>query len=72
MTKIYNVEVDCPNCAVKMEDAVKGTPGVADAALNFMTLRLKVDFEENADPKKVMKDALKRVRKVDSDCDIIL
>ncbi len=72
MTKTYNVEVDCPNCAVKMEDAVKGTPGVADATLNFMTLRLKVDFEEDSDPKKVMKEALKRVRKVDSDCDIIL
>ena len=72
MTKTYNVEVDCPNCALKMEDAIKGTPGVADASLNFMTLRLKVEFEEGADEKKVIKEARKRSRKVDSDCDIIL
>ena len=46
MKKTYSVEVDCANCAAKMEEAVKGTPGVADAALNFMTLKLKVQFED--------------------------
>ena len=54
-----------------MEEAVKGTPGVASATLNFMTLKLKVEFVEGADESAVMKEALKRCKKVESDCEII-
>lgn len=39
MKKTYDVEVDCANCAAKMEEAVKATPGVKDAVLSFMTLK---------------------------------
>ena len=53
-----------------MEEAVKGTPGVAAATLNFMTLKLKVEFEDGADEVAVMKEALKRCKKVESDCEI--
>ncbi|MBQ4300354.1 MAG: cation transporter, partial [Lachnospiraceae bacterium] len=42
MKKTYDIEVDCANCAAKMEEAVKNTPGVADATISFMTLKLKV------------------------------
>ncbi len=70
MKKTYSVEVDCANCAAKMEEAVKGTPGVADATLNFMTLKLKVEFEDGADEAAVMKEVLKRCKKVESDCEI--
>ena len=42
MKKTYKVEVDCANCAAKMEEATKNTPGVLDASLSFMTLKLKV------------------------------
>ena len=59
MKKIYDVEVDCANCAAKMEEAVKSTEGVKDASLSFMTLKLKVEFEEGADIDHVMKKALK-------------
>ena len=70
MKKTYPVEVDCANCAAKMEEAVKGTPGVASATLNFMSLKLKVQFEDGADENAVMKEALKRCKKVESDCEI--
>ena len=70
MKKTYSVEVDCANCAAKMEEAVKGTSGVAAATLNFMTLKLKVEFEDGADEAAVMKEALKRCKKVESDCEI--
>lgn len=70
MTKTYNVEVDCAACAAKMEDAVKATEGVKNATLSFMTLKLNVEFEEGADEKKVMKQALKNCKKVEDDCDI--
>lgn len=72
MKKVYKVEVDCANCAAKMEEAVKNTPGVKDAALSFMTLKLKVEFNEGIDPEQVMKAALKNCKKVESDCEIYL
>ncbi len=72
MQKTYDVEVDCANCAAKMEEAVKATEGVKDAVLSFMTLKLKVEFEEGADEKKVMKAALKNCKKVEDDCEIFL
>ena len=72
MKKTYKVEVDCANCAAKMEEAVKSTKGVKDASLSFMTLKLKVEFEEGADVEAVMKEALKNCKKVEDDCEIYL
>ncbi len=70
MKKTYRIEVDCANCANKMESAAKNTPGVSDATVNFMTLKMIVVFEENADQKAVMKQVLKNCRKVEDDCEI--
>lgn len=72
MKKTYGIEVDCANCAAKMEEAVKRTPGVKDAALSFMTLKLKVEFEEGADIDSVMREALKNCKKVEQDCEIFI
>ena len=55
MKKVYKIEVDCANCANKMEDAAKKTPGVRDATVNFMTLKMTVDFEEGQDMAAVMR-----------------
>ena len=70
MKKTYKIEVDCPNCAAKMETAVKKTEGVKDAAVNFMGLKMSVEFEDGADVSAVMQAALKNARKVDSDIEI--
>ena len=70
MKKTYNIEVDCANCANLMEEAARKTPGVADAVVNFMALKMKVEFEEGADPEKVMKNVLKACRKIEPDCEI--
>lgn len=72
MKKTYAIEVDCANCAAKMESAAKATEGVKDAAVNFMTLKMSVEFEEGADPAGVMKEVLKNCKKVESDCEIYL
>lgn len=72
MKKSYKIEVDCANCAAKMEEAVKATKGVKDAALSFMALKLKVEFEEGADVEEVMKNALKNCKKIEDDCEIYL
>lgn len=70
MKKTYKIEVDCANCANKMELAAKKTPGVKDAAVNFMTLKMSVEFEDGQDPKAVMQEVLKNCKKVESDCEI--
>lgn len=70
MKKSYRIEVDCANCANLMEEAAKKTAGVKDAVVNFMALKMNVEFEDGADERKVMKDVLKACRKVEPDCDI--
>ena len=72
MQKTYKIEVDCANCANKMEEAAKKTNGVADATVNFMTLKMQVEFEEGADCKSVMQEVLKNCKKVEDECEIYL
>ena len=72
MKKTYKIDVDCANCANKMEQAAKNTAGVKDAVVNFMTLKMNVEFEEGQDPKAVMAEVLKNCNKVESDCENFL
>ena len=72
MKKTYQIEVDCANCANLMEDAARKTSGVQSATVNFMTLKMNVEFEEGQDPKAVMKAVLKNCKKVEDDCEIYL
>ena len=72
MKKTYKIDVDCANCANKMEEAAKNTAGVKDATVNFMMLKMIIEFEDGQDPKAVMKDVLKNCKKVEDDCEIYL
>ena len=72
MKKTYKIDVDCANCANTMEDAAKKTAGVKDATVNFMTLKMIVEFEEGADPKTTMNNVLKNCKKVEDDCEIYI
>ena len=72
MKKTYKIDVDCANCANKMEEAAKNTAGVKDATVNFMMLKMIVEIEDGQDPKAVMKDVLKNCKKVEDDCEIYL
>ena len=72
MKKTYKIDVDCANCANKMEQAAKNTDGVKDATVNFMMLKMIVEFEVGADPKKVMKEVQKNCKVVEDDCEIFL
>ena len=72
MKKTYKIDVDCANCANKMEEAAKNTAGIKDATVNFMTLKMIVEFEDDAEPAAVMKDVLKNCKKVEDDCEIFL
>ncbi len=70
MSKTYKIEVDCANCADKMQEAANKTDGVKEAVVSFMTQKMKVEFAEGADERSVMKQVLKACRKVEPDCAI--
>ncbi len=72
MKKTYKIEVDCANCANKMEVATKTVTGVKDANVNFMTQKMTVEFEDGQDDSAVMKAVLKACKKVEDDCEIEL
>ena len=72
MKKTYKIDVDCANCANLMEEAAKKTEGVKDCVVSFMTLKMKVEFDEGADADAVMKDVRANCKKVESDCEIFL
>ena len=72
MKKTYKIDVDCANCANKMEEAAKNTAGVKDATVNFMMLKMIVEFNEGADVKATMEQVLANCKKVEDDCEIFL
>ena len=72
MKKTYKIEIDCASCAAKCEDAVRKVDGVSDASINFMTQKMKVEFADDADVDRIMKDVTKACKKVESDFEIEL
>lgn len=72
MRKVYRMEnLDCANCAAKMEAAIQKLEGVQSATVSFMTQKLTIEAEEGDFP-KILKAAQKCVRKVEPDCEIIV
>ena len=72
MKKTYKIEVDCANCANKMEMAAAKVDGVKAVSVNFMALKMNVEFEDGADEKAVMKQVRKVCRKVDDDAEVYI
>lgn len=72
MKQVYRIEVDCANCANKMEAAAQRTPGVKSARVNFMTLKMHVEFEEGHDPQTVMREVRQNCKRVEDECEVYL
>ena len=72
MKKTYKIDVDCASCAAKMERAAAETPGVKSAIVNFMALKMIVEFDEGADPRQVMPRVLDACKRVERDCEIFM
>jgi len=68
--KTYKIDVDCANCARLMEEETNKTKGIKKAVVNFMALKMNVEFEENVNELEVMKNVLKNCKKVEEDCEI--
>lgn len=72
MKKTYKLEdLDCANCAAKMENAIKNIPGVNDCSISFMAQRMTIDADDKSFD-SIMKKAVKACRKIEPDCTIIL
>ncbi|MBR4830990.1 MAG: cation transporter [Butyrivibrio sp.] len=69
MKKTFKCEVDCANCAAKMEEAVKKIEGVVSARVNFMTQKLSLEAEDSVYD-SVLEKAVAACKKVEPDCEI--
>ena len=71
MSKTYKIDVDCANCANLVEEAAKKVAGVKDLSISFMTQKMRISFEEDADEAAVMANVLKTAKKIESDFEIL-
>lgn len=72
MKKTYKLEdLDCANCAAKMEDAIKKIDGVTNASVSFIMQKMTIEAADDRF-EQVLKDVLKTIKKVEPDCRVIL
>ena len=70
MKKTYKlIDLDCANCAAKMEAAIKKLPGVTDATVSYLTQKMTIEAD---DLDAIIKDVVKCVKKVEPDCEVVL
>lgn len=71
MKKVYKLEdLDCANCAAKMERAVSKLDGVDAVNVSFMTQRMSIDADETRFD-EIMDNVVKTCRKIEPDCKIV-
>lgn len=71
MKKVFKMQdLDCANCAAKMEAAIAKISGVQEASVNFMMQKLTLVAEE-ADIPRILNEADKAIRKIEPDCRIV-
>ncbi|MBR0374775.1 MAG: cation transporter [Mogibacterium sp.] len=71
MKKKFNLdEVDCANCAAKMEAAINKIEGVNEATVNYMTQKLIIDADDERF-EEIMDEVCAVIAKVEPDCEVI-
>lgn len=71
MKKVYRLEeLDCANCAAKMERAINELPGVEQATVNFMAQKLVLTAEESR-YQEILQQVEEAIRRVEPDCRIV-
>ena len=65
------VDLDCANCAAKMEDAIKKVDGVKDATVSFVMQKMTVEADD-ARFDDIMKEIVKVCKRVEPDCELVL
>ncbi|MDD6207087.1 MAG: heavy metal-associated domain-containing protein [Clostridiales bacterium] len=64
-------DLDCANCAAKMEEGIKKIPGVSDASVSFMTQKMTIEAEEEQFD-EIMKKVVSLCAKIEPDCEILM
>lgn len=73
MKKVFKlIDLDCANCAAKMENGIKELDEVQDATVSFMTQKMTIVADDSVDFDKLMKKIVKLCRKIEPDCEIVL
>ena len=65
------IDLDCANCAAKMENAIKKIDGVSDASVNFMSQKMTIEADD-ARFDEIVKEAVKICKKVEPDCQVVV
>ena len=65
------IDLDCANCAAKMEEAIKKIDGVTNASVSFMTQKMTIEADD-ARFDDIVKEAVKVCKKVEPDCEIVV
>ena len=71
MKKHYKFEIDCANCAAKVEDAIKKIDGVNNATVSFMTQKLTLDADD-ACFDEILQKVVAAAKKIEPDCELHL
>lgn len=72
MKKVYRLrDLDCANCAAKMENAINRLPQVESAVVSFLTQRMTVTYAEGVDEQEALQQIKKCIRKVEPDCEVL-
>ena len=65
------IDLDCANCAAKMEAAIKKLDGVNDASVSFLSQKMTIDAEDDKFD-EIIKQAVKVCKKVEPDCEVVV
>ena len=69
MQKTYTIEnLDCPNCAAELENALQDIKGINNVSISFLTQKLCIDFAD--DEETIMKEVRRIANKIEPDCEI--
>ena len=72
MKKTYKLrDLDCANCAVKMENAIGKLPEVSSVTVSFMTQKMTVEYADGVEEAEALKQIRKIIRRVDPDCEVL-
>ncbi len=70
MEKQFKIEVDCANCAAKIEDAISKMDVITECHVNYIMGKMTVKSDDSVDEKKLLKQIQKTARKIEPDCEI--
>ena len=69
MKKTYRLNnLDCANCAAKMERSIAKLAGVNEVTISFMMQKMTIDYEDES----IMQEVVRLIKKVEPDCDVVM